>query len=110
MCLPSYTILPLSVLLFLPSDVSTVPSWHHFACSPGQEYLFSEDKKTWAEATGQCELYGSYLLSIDSYEEQICLLEMSNSLGLHQWWWHDGSYLLSIDSYEEQICLLEMSY
>merc|ERR1712156_1368644 len=47
------------------------PSWVE-ACNG--TYLFSEDKKTWSDAYGECELYGSHLVQIDGLAEKFCLL------------------------------------
>merc|ERR1712004_736877 len=60
----------------VPLTKELTPSWHNIC---GGTYLFSEDTKSWDDATGNCELYGSHLLQIDGFEENFCLLEYAHS-------------------------------
>merc|ERR1712012_53547 len=55
-----------------PLTRELTPSWVE-ACDG--TYLFSEDKKTWSDAYGECELYGSHLVQIDGLAENFCLLK-----------------------------------
>merc|ERR1712154_214299 len=52
----------------------------------------SEDKKTWDDAGGICQLFGSHLLQIDNMAENSCLLEYAQKQGVTEaYWWHSGN-------------------
>merc|ERR1711971_472954 len=75
----------LHILLMIPltSGVPNVdwPDWKEL-CGQGSLYLISEDLQNWSDAANNCELYGGFLAQIDSLEENFCLLEYINTLGL----------------------------
>ena len=68
----------------------TTPSWQNLDCEPYHKYLFSEIATNWEDARAECELYGGWLLSINSMQEQNCLLRYARSGGLSVWYRHDG--------------------
>ena len=73
------------------SGGSSLPSWHDLNCEEGQKNLFSDVTHNWYDAMGECELYGGWLLSINSQREQNCLVRYANSAGIESgWFWHDG--------------------
>merc|ERR1712079_85957 len=80
-----------------PLDQERTPEWVP-ACNG--TYLFSEDKKTWNDAYGECELYGSHILqglTADMYWHS-ANDNMSEGIwrqydgGLILWspWWYDN--------------------
>merc|ERR1711872_234090 len=68
---------------------TTTPQWQELSCMPGYKYLFSEITFPWEEARGECELYGGWLVDIESPREQYCLLEYAHSAGIQNWFWTD---------------------
>ena len=98
-------ILSLSLLCLTVSG-SDLPSWHNLNCEEGHKYLFSDETRPWQEARDECELYGGWLLDINSQREQNCLLRFAHSSGLHAgWFWHDGRieyFLFSLCHYFPQ--------
>merc|ERR1712192_170834 len=83
----------LASALSVPLDQELTPSWVE-AC--GGTYLFSEDKKSWTNAYGECEFYGSHIAQIHGLEENFCLLEYAHSKGLPAYYyWHSGNDILS---------------
>ena len=62
----------------------------------GHKYLFSEIKHNWVDAAAECELYGGWLVNIESLAEQNCLVRYGNTHGLNAWYWTDGNLYLSI--------------
>ena len=73
------------------SSRNLLPDWVSLDCDGNHQYFFSDQKLTWSEASDECNLYGGYLLRIDSLEEQNCLLKygyLANLAG--PWFWHDG--------------------
>merc|ERR1712154_156057 len=69
---------------------SSLPGWNDLQCEEGHKYLFSDVTHTWHDARDECELYGGWLLSINSQREQNCLVRFAHSSGLHTgWFWHD---------------------
>merc|ERR1712037_712842 len=103
---------PLLLLSFLASAFSVplsqdlTPSWVNIC---GGTYLFSEDRKSWNDAYGECELYGSHIAQIDGFEENFCLLEYAQTKGLpFDYYWHSGNDILSEGvwrQYDEQMIL-----
>ena len=78
-------------LLCLTVSGSDLPSWHNLNCEEGHKYLFSDETRPWQDARDECELYGGWLLDINSQREQNCLVRFAHSSGLHTgWYWHDG--------------------
>merc|ERR1711962_710668 len=72
-----------------PLTRELTPSWVE-ACNG--TYLFSEDKKTWNDAYGECELYGSHLVQIDGLAENFCLLKYAHAEGLPtDWYWQSAN-------------------
>ena len=76
--------------LFLTVSSSSLPGWEELHCETGHKYLFSDVGHTWQDAREECELYGGWLLSINSMQEQNCLVRFAKSSGVHGWFWHDG--------------------
>ena len=84
-------------VLYLSVSASSLPSWHDLQCEPGHKYLFSNKVDTWQNARDECEQYGGWLLSINSLQEQNCLVRFSET-SVHDdwiwywpWVWHDGN-------------------
>merc|ERR1712107_800319 len=80
-----------------PLSRELTPSWAE-ACNGS--YLFSEDKKTWNDAYGECELYGSHLVQIDGLAENFCLLKYAHAEGLSgagdsYWYWHSANDIMA---------------
>merc|ERR1712098_380543 len=63
-----------SLQIFAICDQDQVKS-PHWVVVCGGSYLFSEDKKSWNDASDICELFGGHLAQ--SLEED--------------WWWHSGN-------------------
>ena len=85
-----HKILILAVFSMTVSGTS-LPEWHNLNCEAGHKYFFSDEERPWYDARDECELYGGWLLSIDSQEEQNCLVRYAHSSGLQAgWFWHDG--------------------
>merc|ERR1712080_79905 len=83
----------LSAVLSVPLGQELTPSWVQVC---GGTYLFSEDKKSWDDAYGECELYGSHLAQIDGIEENFCLLEYAHTEGLPaDWYLHSANDISS---------------
>ena len=73
------------------SSTTSLPGWEDIQCEEGHKYLFSDTQHTWQDAREECELYGGWLLSINSLQEQNCLVRFAQTSGLHAgWFWHDG--------------------
>ena len=68
----------------------TLTGWENLNCQPGHKYLFSETELSWYEAREECELYGGWLLSLGSRQEQNCLLSHAQDKVRRDWFWHDG--------------------
>merc|ERR1712004_916513 len=84
---------PLCSFFFaLASSVSQnkdqTPSWVNVC---GGNYLFSEEKKSWDGAFGQCELYGAHLWKIDDIAENFCLLDYAHRMGYNRIYWHSAN-------------------
>merc|ERR1719400_2476231 len=72
--------------------VSSVPEWVDLECEDGHRYLFSTSSLTWSEARGECMLYGGHLVSVNSLQEQNCLLTHAQTAELAEdWYWTDAS-------------------
>merc|ERR1712226_772542 len=92
----AYLLLFILPLLVVGSSVykqaengTRTPSWVD-VCDGS--YLFSEDRRTWSEANGECELYGGHLIQIDDMEENYCILDYAHEQGLPaDWYWHSGN-------------------
>lgn len=68
-----------------------IPQWHDLNCEEGHRYLFSDVMHPWDDAVAECQLYGGWLLSLDSLAEQNCLLRFENTASIPQdWYWTDG--------------------
>merc|ERR1712098_292728 len=64
----------------------------HWAAVCNTSLLFLEDKKTWEDAQGNCELYGGGLVQIRSMEMHYCILSYAQNKGLPaDWYWHSGN-------------------
>merc|ERR1712126_512848 len=92
------TISMLFALLLLPlisaADLKeregrVTPQWEE-VCDTS--LLFSEDAKSWHDATGFCELLGGNLVEITSMEFNYCILLHFQHKGLPIYWhWHSGN-------------------
>ena len=93
--LVSSTIMRLNVLLlfFFFASCILVPQWMNLGCEDNHKYLFSDVVHSWFDAVAECQLYGGWLLSLGSLEEQNCLLRYGQSQGLDAWYWTDGRVL-----------------
>merc|ERR1711962_864091 len=84
-------------LLLLITVVSAVPIQDravtpHWAAVCNTSLLFSEDKKTWEDAQGNCELYDGSLVEIRSMELNYCILRHAHSKNLPaDTYWHSGN-------------------
>ena len=86
-------------LLCLAVSGSDLPSWHDLNCEEGHKYLFSDETSPWQDARDECELYGGWLLDINSQREQNCLVRFAKTSGLHHgWFWHDGKPVVEIST------------
>merc|ERR1712038_585842 len=86
------SILSVSVSLVSLASSSSLPGWENLQCERGHKYLFSDTKHSWQDARDECELYGGWLLSINSQQEQNCLVRFAHSTGLQTgWFWHDAN-------------------
>merc|ERR1712041_795 len=92
------TITMLLVLLLLPiifaasleeNGGGVTPHWEAIC---NTSLLFSEDRKSWDDATGFCELFGGNLVEIRSMELNYCILCHAHHKGLPvDWYWHSGN-------------------
>ena len=68
--------------------------WQDLGCEEGHKYLFSDYGWHWEEAREKCQELGGWLLSINSQQEQNCLLRFAHSSldynWQQHWYWHDG--------------------
>merc|ERR1711862_330477 len=76
--------------LFAICDQDQVKSPHWVVVCEGS-YLFSDDRKSWNDASDICELFGGHLAQIDNLAENYCLLDYAQSQSLGDWWWHSGN-------------------
>ena len=63
----------------------TLTGWENLKCQPGHKYLFSETELSWYDAREECELYGGWLLSLGSRQEQNCLLSHAQDKVRRDW-------------------------
>ena len=89
-------LLAIQIFLYCKADgiEETSPHWENLECEPGHKYLFSEVTMTWEDARVECDLYGGWLVDINSLEEHNCLLRHGNSQGYAAWYHIDGNYLI----------------
>ena len=81
-------LLPFSLAL---CSSSSLPGWNDLECEEGHKYLFSDDLRTWHDARDECELYGGWLVDINSQREQNCLVRFAHSADITSGrFWHDG--------------------
>merc|ERR1711962_1107649 len=65
------------------------PHWEEIC---NTSLLFSEDTKSWYDATEFCELLGGNLVEIRSMEMNYCILHHAHHKGLPaDWYWHSGN-------------------
>ena len=86
----------LFVLVFVMgvSSRNLLPDWVSLDCDGDHQYFFSDQRLSWFDASDECNLYGGYLLRIDSLEEQNCLLKYGHSANIQvrgSWFWQDGN-------------------
>ena len=84
-----HSILVLVLVCWTVSGTSS-SGWEDLQCEPGHSYLFSDVARTWQEAREECELYGGWLLSINSLQEQNCLVRFAKTSVQDGLFWHDG--------------------
>ena len=90
-------------VLCLSVSASSLSGWQDLGCEEGHKYLFSDKYRHWQEAREECELYGGWLVDINSQREQNCLVRFAHSSGLHAgWFWHDGK---ALNFYRSLICI-----
>merc|ERR1719430_91546 len=53
--------------------------------------LFSEETKSWDDATTFCELFGGSLVEIRSMFMNYCILRHAHHKGLSYYYWHSGN-------------------
>merc|ERR1712133_290014 len=92
------TITMLLVFLLLPAIFAAdleengggvTPHWEEIC---NTSLLFSDDRKSWDDATGFCELFGGNLVEIRSMELNYCILRHAHSKALPaDWYWHSGN-------------------
>merc|ERR1712126_237481 len=75
--------------------VEKSPHWENLECERGHKYLFSEVTLSWTEARIECELYGGWLVDVNSLQEHNCLLRYGNLQGFNTWFWTDANDLES---------------
>ena len=80
----------ITLLLVASCHCSKLPEWVELDCSPGHQYLFSNQLLSVSDASDACNLYGGYLLAIDSLREQNCLLKYGKTANLDHWYWFQG--------------------
>ena len=85
-----HSILVLVLVSWTVSGTS-LPGWQDLQCEEGHKYLFSDVMHTWQDARDECELYGGWLLSINSLQEQNCLVRFAKTSVHDSWFWHDGN-------------------
>ena len=85
--------LPLVLMLFVMrvSSRNLLPDWVSLDCDGDHQYFFSDQKLSWSDASDECNLYGGYLLAIDSQYEQNCLVKYGKTENLAHWYWHQGT-------------------
>lgn len=82
------------LVLALGASGESAPSWVALC---GKGYLFSDYTETWDEAGADCELYGGYLVRIESRHENNCIMRHAVQEDLkHAYWWTSGSRLENI--------------
>ena len=94
-----FIILKLLVLCQAGQIVEKAPHWEDLECEAGHKYLFSEVKMNWEDARVECELYGGWLVDINSLQEQNCLMRHGNSQGYNVWYHTDGKLLINMFDY-----------
>ena len=68
------------------------------------------------DAVAECQLYGGWLVRINSLAEQNCLLKYANTLSLsgNTWWWTDGKNIIHVylysDSTLQQMILMNQEF
>ena len=77
-------------LVVTSSTSSSLPDWVSLNCDGDHQYFFSDQKLSWFDASNECNLYGGYLLALDSQYEQNCLLKYGKTANIANWYWHQG--------------------
>ena len=81
-----------AALAFSPVILSySLPQWQELNCEANHKYYFSDSTLNWQDAREVCELYGGWLLSINSLQEQNCLVRHAMTAVHHGWFWHDAT-------------------
>merc|ERR1711973_467005 len=68
-----------------------VPHWQNLECEEGYKYLFSEIEHNWNDARAECELYGGWLVDVNSIEEHNCIMRYGKSQGFDKEFWIDAN-------------------
>ena len=86
---------PIIFLLALIVCSGKVADWVNLECEENHKYLFSDITLNWQDSVTECQLYGGWLVSIGSLEEQNCLLRHGQNQSLDYWYWTDGRLLFN---------------
>merc|ERR1719342_441017 len=79
----------ISAASFQERGAGVTPHWEEIC---NTSLLFSEDTKSWYDATEFCELLGGNLVEIRSLEMNYCILLHAHHKGLPvDWYWHSGN-------------------
>merc|ERR1719348_1889403 len=84
------TIILSIVISFISGNELKAAEWLPLECQQGHKYLYSEMMLSWAEARAECTLYGGWLLTLGSLQEQNCLMKAGISLP-RSWYWTDAT-------------------
>merc|ERR1712133_174358 len=72
-------------------NATMVPHWQELECEAGHKYVFSETTHNWMDSVAECELYGGWLVNIESLAEQNSLMRYAQKNGLFNDYWTDGN-------------------
>ena len=68
------------------STSSLLPDCVSLNCDGDHPYLFSDQKLSWFDASDDCNMYGGYLLALNSQYEQNCLLKYGKIANIANWY------------------------
>ena len=72
-------------------DVKQIMIIKDIHSQPGHKYLFSEMQFSWEDSRLECELYGGWLVQINSRTEYNCLMRHGLKEEILEWYWTDGN-------------------
>ena len=55
---------------------------------------------SWYDARDECHLYGGWLLSLGSRQEQNCILKFAQDNVRTDWYWHDGEGASAVNMFK----------